>query len=81
MAQVIFGLRFSLTANGPASPPGLPKAKVQARIIMTPQNAKSFSLALNENIGKFEEKYGEIKITGKEGERTFGFKTSIDGDG
>jgi len=60
--------------------PGLPKAKVQARIIMTPQNAKSFSLALAENIGKYEDKHGEIKIIGKEGERAFGFQTTAGGD-
>ena len=60
--------------------PGLPKAKVQARIIMTPQNAKSFSKALTDNIGKYEEKFGEIKITGKEGERAFGFQTTTGGE-
>ena len=33
--------------------PGVPKTKVYARIIMTPQHAKSLSKALNENIEKF----------------------------
>ncbi|MDA8589496.1 DUF3467 domain-containing protein, partial [Flavobacteriaceae bacterium] len=34
--------------------PGVPKAKVKSRIILTPQHAKRFSKALNENISKFE---------------------------
>jgi len=44
--------------------PGIPKAKVHARIIMTPQHAKMLLGALNENIQKFENKFGEIKLTG-----------------
>lgn len=42
--------------------PGVNKAKVFARIIMTPQHAKMLYNALGENIKKFEEKFGEIKI-------------------
>jgi hypothetical protein len=41
--------------------PSVPKAKVYGRIIMTPMNAKLLHKALGENLGKFEEKYGEIK--------------------
>ena len=41
--------------------PNMPKAKVYARIIMTPMNAKLLHKALGENLAKFEEKYGEIK--------------------
>ena len=41
--------------------PGLPKAKVKSRIILTPQHAKRFSKALNENILRFEKSNGEIK--------------------
>lgn len=44
--------------------PGVPKARVQSRIIMTPQHAKMLSRALNDNIQKFEQIHGEIK-TGK----------------
>jgi hypothetical protein len=54
--------------------PGLPKARVQTRVIMTPQNAKSFAKALNDNLKKYEEQFGEIKIAAKEDERNFGFK-------
>ena len=42
--------------------PGTPKTKVYARIIMTPQHAKSLLKALSENIGKYENQFGEIKI-------------------
>jgi hypothetical protein len=42
--------------------PGLPKAKVHARIITTPQHAKMLLKALKDNIDKFEAKFGEIKI-------------------
>ncbi len=41
--------------------PGIPKAKVHARIITTPQHAKMLLKALKENIDKFEAKFGEIK--------------------
>jgi len=41
--------------------PGVPKAKVKSRIILTPQHAKRFSKALKENILRFEKSNGEIK--------------------
>ncbi len=40
--------------------PGIKKAKVKSRIILTPQHAKRFMKALVENISKFEEQHGEI---------------------
>ncbi len=41
--------------------PNVPKAKVYARIVMTPMNAKLLHRALGENLARFEEKHGEIK--------------------
>ena len=41
--------------------PGLPKAKVKSRIILTPQHAKRLMKALNDNISKFENQHGNIK--------------------
>ena len=41
--------------------PGVPKAKVKSRIILTPQHAKRFSKALNDNISKFESSNRAIK--------------------
>jgi hypothetical protein len=43
--------------------PGNPKAKVKSRIVLTPQHAKRFLKALNENIHRFETSHGEIKDT------------------
>ncbi len=43
--------------------PGVPKAKVKARIILTPQHAKRLMKALMDNIGKFEDVHGNIKDT------------------
>jgi len=41
--------------------PGMPKAKVQSRIILTPEHAKRLLLALKDNIQKFESQFGPIK--------------------
>lgn len=58
--------------------PGIPKSKVYARIIMTPQHAKSLLNALEENVKRFEEQFGEIKIHGMpQGNKTFGFQGNI----
>ena len=40
--------------------PNTPTAKIHARIVMTPMNAKLLYRALADNLQKFEEKYGEI---------------------
>ena len=40
--------------------PGLPKAQVKSRIIMTPVNAKRLMRALIENIQKYEQHIGVI---------------------
>lgn len=47
--------------------PGIPKGKVKSRIIMTPQHAKRLLMALNENMNKFEDQFGEIDINGNGG--------------
>ena len=41
--------------------PGVPKARVKSRVVMTPQNTKRLVNALNENIRKFEHINGPIK--------------------
>ena len=41
--------------------PGVPKAKVKSRIVLTPQHAKRFLKALVENIHRYEQANGEIK--------------------
>jgi len=44
--------------------PGIPKAKVQSRIILTPEHAKRLMLALADNVKKYESQNGEIKLQG-----------------
>jgi hypothetical protein len=41
--------------------PGMPKARVQSRLILTPQHAKRLMRALGENVQKFEAQHGPIK--------------------
>ncbi len=42
--------------------PSMPKAKVRARVILTPMNAKLLLRALADNLKKYEAKHGEIKM-------------------
>ncbi len=41
--------------------PGMPKAKVKSRILMTPEHAKRLLNALEDNINKFEATHGKVK--------------------
>lgn len=41
--------------------PGLPKAKVKSRIILTPEHAKRLLFAIQDNVEKFEIANGKIK--------------------
>ena len=41
--------------------PGMPKAKVKSRVVLTPQHAKRLMKALAENVSKFESQHGAIK--------------------
>ena len=41
--------------------PGVPKAEVKSRIILTPEHAKRFMFAMKDNIAKFEALHGPIK--------------------
>ena len=43
--------------------PGTPKAKVKSRVILTPEHAKRLMLALQDNVVKYEEKFGKISST------------------
>ena len=59
--------------------PGKPKAKVYSRIIKAPQHAKSFLLALQDNIKKYEEQHGEIKLQGLDKrQKNIGFQQNSD---
>mgnify|MGYP002725716946 CR=1 FL=1 len=41
--------------------PGVPKARVKSRIVLTPQHAKRFLRALQDNVNRYEAQHGEIK--------------------
>lgn len=43
--------------------PGMPKARVQTRVIVTPQHAKRLVKALQDNIRKYEQQHGPISET------------------
>ena len=43
--------------------PGMPKAKVSSRIILTPEHAKSLLHSLQENLRNYEANFGAIKMT------------------
>lgn len=58
--------------------PGVPRARVHARVIMTPQHARLFMNALEDNIEKFERQYGEIQINS--GGPNFGFQAPDAGE-
>ena len=42
--------------------PGITKAKVKSRIILTPEHAKRLLLSLQENITRYESNMGKIEI-------------------
>ena len=43
--------------------PGLPKAPVKSRLILAPEHAKRLLYALEENIRKYEQTFGQIKMS------------------
>ncbi len=55
--------------------PDQPRAKVYARVVMTPMNAKLLHRALGENLTSYEEKFGEIHLpeSGTPEEKPIGF--------
>jgi hypothetical protein len=47
--------------------PGVPKARVKSRIVLTPEHAKRLARALEDNIEKFEAVNGRIKVMDESG--------------
>lgn len=45
--------------------PGLPKARVQVRVLLTPLNAKMLYQALGQNLAKYEGQFGPIAGAGQ----------------
>lgn len=54
--------------------PGLPKARVRSRVILTPQHAKRLLNALAENIQRFEKSNGVIEENTPHSVPLFGVK-------
>jgi hypothetical protein len=44
--------------------PGMPKARVQARVLLTPVNAQMLHRALGQNLAKYERRFGPIQSVG-----------------
>ncbi len=42
--------------------PGLQKAQVRSRVILAPEHAKRLLMALQENIARYEQEYGVIRL-------------------
>jgi hypothetical protein len=42
--------------------PGVPKAKVKARVVLTPDHAKRLLSALKDNIRKYEDTFGDLDL-------------------
>lgn len=51
--------------------PGVPKARVKSRVVMSPQNAKRLMKALAENVSKYEAANGVIKDDGAHPAKAF----------
>ena len=45
--------------------PGVSKAKVKSRVILTPEHAQRLLIALQDNISKYEDNFGAIRQTGE----------------
>jgi hypothetical protein len=54
--------------------PGLPKAKVKARVIITPDHAQRLLSALQDNIAKYEDHFGPINEGNDPGDIGFQFQ-------
>ena len=54
--------------------PGVPKARVKSRIIVSPPHAKRLLAALKDNIGRYEAQYGPIGEPDAQGEPQFTFQ-------
>lgn len=56
--------------------PGVPKAKVKSRVILTPEHAKRLARALEDNIEKFEAVNGRIRVADEGFPLNFGGPTA-----
>lgn len=59
---VISHSRSEFVVDFAAMMPGLPKARVHSRIILTPEHAKRLLMSLQDNITKYESNVGRIEL-------------------
>jgi hypothetical protein len=60
--------------------PGLPKAQVVSRLILSPQHAKALMKTLSANIARYEQNFGEIKELQHPGQPQLHFQSDKDED-
>jgi hypothetical protein len=53
--------------------PGIAKARVKTRVVMTPQHAKRLLLTMQDNLQKYESTFGTIDLKDLDGGSPFGF--------
>jgi hypothetical protein len=53
--------------------PGIAKARVKTRVVMTPQHAKRLLLTMQDNLQKYEGTFGTIDLKDGDGGSPFGF--------
>lgn len=51
--------------------PGMPKAQVQTRAILTPEHALRLMHALHDNLKKYEQTFGPIRLPEQQGKGTY----------
>ena len=51
--------------------PGLPKAQVKSRVILTPEHAMRLMLALQDNLKKYEQTFGPIRLPEQQNKGTY----------
>lgn len=47
--------------------PGMAKAQVKSRVIMSPEHVKRLLMALQDNVAKYEAAFGNIELNGPKG--------------
>lgn len=47
--------------------PGVAKAQVKSRVVMTPEHIKRLAIALQDNLRKYESQFGEIRLPERQG--------------
>ncbi len=57
--------------------PGMPKAQVKSRIILTPEHAKRLLLSLQENVARYESMIGKIEMHTPETPPIVGFSGGV----